>query len=180
MSQHDMDFGRVQVMEFPWHLLRKWWDFPCRFGLIPEPNQTTRKKTWENPCHIFYRDLIVSHPQSIFSFPFHVICQRIDTTCLGWVRIFQVRSSFVIRVRHYWSESVSKMFMFIYFGDFIWDQESGCISWSGFGCSMLDEKMVRCALDIGHWNDWTGIYSNVSSFEGKGKELEIDDDRWEF
>ena len=27
MLEHDMDFGQVQVMEFPWHLLRKWWDF---------------------------------------------------------------------------------------------------------------------------------------------------------
>ena len=27
MLKHDMDFGQVQVMEFPWHLLRKCWDF---------------------------------------------------------------------------------------------------------------------------------------------------------
>ena len=27
MLEHDTDFGQVQVMEFPWHLLRKWWDF---------------------------------------------------------------------------------------------------------------------------------------------------------
>ena len=27
MLKHDMDFGQVQVMELPWHLLRKWWDF---------------------------------------------------------------------------------------------------------------------------------------------------------
>ena len=27
MLEHDMDFGWVQVMEFPWHLPRKWWDF---------------------------------------------------------------------------------------------------------------------------------------------------------
>ena len=27
MREHDMDFGQVQVMEFPGHLLRKWWDF---------------------------------------------------------------------------------------------------------------------------------------------------------
>ena len=25
--KHDMDFRHVQVMEFPLHLLRKWWDF---------------------------------------------------------------------------------------------------------------------------------------------------------
>ena len=27
MLEHDMDFGRDQVMELAWHLLRKWWDF---------------------------------------------------------------------------------------------------------------------------------------------------------
>ena len=58
--QYDMDFRQVQVMEFPWHLLRKWWDFPCGFGLIFEPNQTAVKMTWENPCHIFYRGNILS------------------------------------------------------------------------------------------------------------------------
>jgi len=25
--EHDMDFGLIQVMKFPWHLLRKRWDF---------------------------------------------------------------------------------------------------------------------------------------------------------
>ena len=25
--KHDMDFGQVEVKEFPWHLLRKLWDF---------------------------------------------------------------------------------------------------------------------------------------------------------
>ena len=53
MLEHDMDFGQVQVTEFPWHLLRKWWDFPCGFRLIFD--QTAVKKTWGNPCHIFYR-----------------------------------------------------------------------------------------------------------------------------
>ena len=27
MLKHDKDFGQVQVMEFPWHLLRNRWDF---------------------------------------------------------------------------------------------------------------------------------------------------------
>ena len=27
MLEHDMNFGQVQVMEFPWHVQRKWWDF---------------------------------------------------------------------------------------------------------------------------------------------------------
>ena len=34
MLEHDMDFRKIQVMEFPWHLLRKWWDFQwiwCHF-----------------------------------------------------------------------------------------------------------------------------------------------------
>ena len=50
MLKHDMDFGQVHVMEFPWHLLRKFWDFHwtwCHFG------PTAVRKTWENPCHIF-------------------------------------------------------------------------------------------------------------------------------
>ena len=28
MLKHDMDFRQVQVMNFPWHLRRKWTDFP--------------------------------------------------------------------------------------------------------------------------------------------------------
>ena len=60
MLEHDMDFGQVQVMECPRHLLRKWWDFPCGFGLIFEPNQTAVKKIWENiKCHIFYRVVVL-------------------------------------------------------------------------------------------------------------------------
>ena len=27
IEKHDMDFGQVHVMAFPWHLLKKWWDF---------------------------------------------------------------------------------------------------------------------------------------------------------
>ena len=46
---------QVQVMGFSWHLLRKWWDFPCGFDLIFEPNQTAVEETWESSCHIFYR-----------------------------------------------------------------------------------------------------------------------------
>ena len=57
MLEHDMDFGeKVQVTEFPRHLPRTWWDFPCGFGLTFEPDQTAVQKTWENiKCHIFYR-----------------------------------------------------------------------------------------------------------------------------
>ena len=42
MMEHDMDFGQVRVMEFPWHLLRKWEEIGSSvgFGLIFEPDQT--------------------------------------------------------------------------------------------------------------------------------------------
>ena len=54
MLEHDMAFGQVQVMEFPWHLLRKWWDFHRIWSHFrTKPN--SRQKTWENPCHSFYR-----------------------------------------------------------------------------------------------------------------------------
>jgi len=59
MLGHDMDFGQVQVREFPWRLLRKWWDFRCGFDLIFD--QTVVKNTWGNPCHIFYRGVIFIH-----------------------------------------------------------------------------------------------------------------------
>ena len=26
-AKHDMDFTKVEIMEFPWYLLRKSWDF---------------------------------------------------------------------------------------------------------------------------------------------------------
>ena len=55
IPEHDLEFTKVQVMEFTWHLLRKWWDFH-RICLIFEPNQTAVKsKRRKNPCHIFYR-----------------------------------------------------------------------------------------------------------------------------
>ena len=44
--KHDMDFGKVQVMEFPCHLLRKWWDFhgiSCRFQ--PDSRQKDMRKS---------------------------------------------------------------------------------------------------------------------------------------
>ena len=51
MRKHDMDFGQIQVMEFSWHLLRKWWDFPFGFGLIFD--QTAVENRGENPCTFF-------------------------------------------------------------------------------------------------------------------------------
>ena len=44
--EHDMDFTQVQVMEFPWHLLRKLWDFHriwCHFR--PNCRQKDMKKS---------------------------------------------------------------------------------------------------------------------------------------
>ena len=57
MREHDMDFEQGQVMEFPWHFLRKWWDFHrswSHFRTKPNCHQKDMRK-WENPCHIFYR-----------------------------------------------------------------------------------------------------------------------------
>ena len=46
MKKHDMDFGQVQVMEFTWYLLRKWWDFHriwCHF--LPNCRQGDMRKS---------------------------------------------------------------------------------------------------------------------------------------
>ena len=76
MLEHDTDFGQVQVMKFPWHLLRKWWDFPSGFGLIPEPNQTAVKKTKDMRKSLSYflqgTFIIVNSKYSIY-----VNCKRI-------------------------------------------------------------------------------------------------------
>ena len=64
MLEHDMNFGQVQVMEFPWHLLKNG-GISIGFGLIFD--QTAVKKTRENPCHIFNRApfLILSYPEQL-------------------------------------------------------------------------------------------------------------------
>ena len=46
MFRHDMDFGQVQVMEFSWHLLRKWRNFHrIWFKFQPNSPQNDMKKS---------------------------------------------------------------------------------------------------------------------------------------
>ena len=46
MLKHDMDFGQVQVMEFSWHWLRKWWDLHQDFILfLPKLPSKRHEKT---------------------------------------------------------------------------------------------------------------------------------------
>ena len=48
MLKHDIDLGQVQVMEFPWQLLRKWWDFHriwSRFRIKPNYRQKHMRKS---------------------------------------------------------------------------------------------------------------------------------------
>ena len=52
MEKHDMEFGQVQVMEFPWQE-RENDGISIGFGVVFD--QTSVKKTWENPRHSFYR-----------------------------------------------------------------------------------------------------------------------------
>jgi len=68
---HDYSMSFIQVLFFyhagTWHgfyrssshgismaWTRKWWDYPCGFGVTFD--QAAVKETWENQCHIFYRD----------------------------------------------------------------------------------------------------------------------------
>ena len=53
MLKQDMDFGQSQVVEFPRHFLKND-GISIGFGLIFD--QTAVKKTWENSCHVFYKD----------------------------------------------------------------------------------------------------------------------------
>ena len=60
LLEHDMDFGKVQVMEFPWHFPRQWWGFHrnwCHFRAncrqadmrtFLSPFFTGRIKIWHN------------------------------------------------------------------------------------------------------------------------------------
>ena len=59
MPDNDMDFGQVQVMEFPWHLLKKWWDFPCGFGLIFKPDQTAVNMAWDKIPDTFFTGILL-------------------------------------------------------------------------------------------------------------------------
>ena len=55
MLKHEMDFGQVQVMEFLYHLLRKWWDFHRSWSHF-QPNCRPKDKNvtsipMKTPCH---------------------------------------------------------------------------------------------------------------------------------
>ena len=58
MLEHDMDFGRQgQVMEFPWHLPRKWWDFRRiwpHFGTKPNCRQKDMRKSMSHFLQGYY------------------------------------------------------------------------------------------------------------------------------
>ena len=74
--EHYTGFGQVQVMEFPWHLLRKWWDFPIRIW-SHFWWQTAVKMTWENSFHIFYRvqiDIFDFYPVKNVTWIFSCLC----------------------------------------------------------------------------------------------------------
>ena len=47
MLEHDMNFVQVQVMEFPWHLPRKWWD------LVPFSTKLPSKWHEKIPATVF-------------------------------------------------------------------------------------------------------------------------------
>ena len=65
MPKHDMAFGQVQVMEFPWHLQRNWWDFHwiwSHFRTKPNCRQKDMRKykvalsllkMWHGFSHVF-------------------------------------------------------------------------------------------------------------------------------
>ena len=67
MLNHDIDFRGVQVMEFPWHLLRKWWDFH-RIWSHFQPNCSQKDKNKSLP-HFLQGKLIkkfgFSYPWSL-------------------------------------------------------------------------------------------------------------------
>ena len=65
LLQYDMDFGQVQVMEFPWYFLKDD-GISIRFGVIFD--QTAVKKLWENPCHIFHKVNLSAHFSVVFAY----------------------------------------------------------------------------------------------------------------
>ena len=71
MLEHDMDFGQVQVMEFPWNLLRKSWDFHrIRSHFRPNYRQKDMRK---------YK---VSHFLQGTTFHFYVFFSKYDVWCV--------------------------------------------------------------------------------------------------
>jgi len=58
MLEHEMDFGQVQFMEFPWHLSRKWWDFHRIWSHFrPNCRQKDRRKSMSHFLQGSYRIL---------------------------------------------------------------------------------------------------------------------------
>ena len=51
-TRHGFYWSSSHGISMAW--TRKWWDFPCGFGVTFD--QAAVKETWENQCRIFYRD----------------------------------------------------------------------------------------------------------------------------
>ena len=51
MLEHDMDFVQVQVMEFPWHLPRKWWGFHRIWSHFRTKPNCRQKNMRKSPSH---------------------------------------------------------------------------------------------------------------------------------
>ena len=63
MLEHDMDIGQVQVMEFPWHLLRNWRDSHRIWGHFrTKPN--CRQKDMRKSVSHFLQELHFRHAQN--------------------------------------------------------------------------------------------------------------------
>ena len=59
MLEHDKNFGQGQVMEFPWHLPRKWWYFHQILSHFrTKPN--SRQKDMNNPVSHFVQGCYVN------------------------------------------------------------------------------------------------------------------------
>ena len=102
MPDSDMDFGQVQVMECPWHLLRKWWDFPCGFGLIFDRNQTAVKKTW---CPKF-RELLLHSFQNFFNM--FTGQGKVDAHLLRFVKSFSIFAEEFLKFVSRWLQDFVK------------------------------------------------------------------------
>jgi len=77
MLEHDVDLGQVQVMKFPWHLLRKWWD---RRRIWSDFRPNCPQKDIRKFLSHFYREFVIwkgSWWRSMGSSPTHVWCTYI-------------------------------------------------------------------------------------------------------
>ena len=77
MSKHDMDFVQGQVISFPWHLLRKWFDF-YRIRCHCQPN--CRQKDMKKPVSHFLQDKKRKRIRQyiVFSMIFWDLCIRFN------------------------------------------------------------------------------------------------------